>query len=67
MAASKCPKCDRLESFEMVEKSDVRGSQYKVMFIQCAACGTVVGVTEYSNVGFLVRKLAEKLRIDLFS
>ena len=59
MATSKCPKCDST-SFEMKETLP-RGSEYKVMFIQCSLCGAVVGVTDYFNTAVLIKKLAAKL------
>ena len=35
------------------------------MFIQCASCGAVVGVTEYLNVPVLFEKIAKKLGVNL--
>jgi hypothetical protein len=35
------------------------------MFVRCQWCKTVVGVLEYSNIGKLIRRLAEKLNINL--
>jgi excinuclease UvrABC ATPase subunit len=52
MAMSSCPHC-KGHTFEVQENSPQK-STFKQMFIQCTACGTVVGVTEYFNVGSLV-------------
>ena len=53
MALSKCPSCDH-RMFEMVENEPYK-SNFKYMFIQCSKCGSVVGLTEYFNVGKLVK------------
>jgi excinuclease UvrABC ATPase subunit len=63
MAYSNCVKCNN-SSFEMVEASPSK-SNFKLMFIQCARCGGVVGVVDYYNIGNLIYKLAKKLKIDL--
>ena len=60
---SRCPRCEN-SSFEIAEHSP-RGSRYKLFFIQCASCGPVVGVMEHTHIGWLIRKLAEKLGFDL--
>ncbi len=64
MARSSCPKCEGT-TFEMVEKNDVRNSTFKVMFIQCASCGAVVGTTDYFHVPTLLNSLATKLGFKL--
>ena len=64
MPSSKCPRCENT-SFEMQE-NEPRGSGWKYMFIQCARCGTVVGVTEYMNIGALIQKLAKALGVRNF-
>jgi predicted nucleic-acid-binding Zn-ribbon protein len=63
MATSKCPKCESTR-FEMQEGAPT-GSQYKVMFIQCAFCGTVVGVTDFFNVPFLLDKIGKALGLSV--
>jgi hypothetical protein len=35
------------------------------LFIRCSTCKTVVGVTESNNVGYLIRKLAEALNVEI--
>ena len=54
MAFSTCAKCDG-RFFELVEVSPA-GSQYKMFFVQCSKCGAPTGVTEYYDVGFLVKQ-----------
>lgn len=53
MASSKCPSCGS-HSFEMVEK-EPHHSNYKYMFIQCSSCGSVLGTTEFFNLGKLLK------------
>jgi len=60
---SKCPACGNT-GFEIAENSP-RGSNYKLYFIQCDSCGTVVGTQEYCSTSALILKLAEKLKIKL--
>lgn len=61
MAISRCPKCEGLH-FEMVEHTP-NNSKYILHFVQCAACGCVVGVLEYFNIGYLIQKILKHLRI----
>lgn len=65
MANSKCGKCEG-SSFEVVNH-EPRKSNFKLLFVQCASCGTVVGAMDFHNIGALIYKLAQKLRIDLDS
>jgi uncharacterized Zn finger protein len=64
MATSSCPKCSG-SSFEMKENGNVRNASFKIMFIQCSSCGTVVGTTDYYNVPSLLEKIARKLGFNL--
>jgi len=59
MAVSKCAKCDNTV-FEMIEKEPV-GSEFKVMFIQCARCGTVVGIHDYYNIGAMLNNIKKHM------
>lgn len=61
--ASKCPKCEA-SNFETVVESP-KNSNFKVQFIRCASCRTVVGAMDYFNIGKLIHVLAEKLGKDL--
>ena len=61
--SSKCPKCEST-SFETAVESPKK-SNFKLIFIRCASCGTVVGVTDYYNIGVLIHSFAKKLNIDL--
>jgi uncharacterized Zn finger protein len=57
MALSKCPSCDN-HYFELV-LAEPGDSLVKMHYIQCSACGTVVGVTDYyDTASYLEEKLA---------
>lgn len=62
---SRCPKegCNSTR-FE-TEVEDPEGSNYKLLFIRCHSCGTVVGVLDYYNIGAMLGKLGDKMGIDL--
>jgi len=67
---STCPKCSKHE-FEIVEANPAKATE-PVSFVQCADCGTVVGVLEQHPVGGLVlrlstavKKIAEKLGVPV--
>lgn len=62
MAFSKCVSCGSAY-FEVVEARNLKGSNFKLMFVQCSSCGGVVGVTEYFNVGALLQKIMLKLGV----
>jgi hypothetical protein len=49
----------------MKENDNVRDAAHKIMFIQCANCGSVVGTTDYFNIPTLLEKLAKKLGVTL--
>jgi len=55
----KCPKCEN-QDFEMavVEPGNWR---FKVMFVQCTKCKTVVGTMDYFNLSTLIHELNEKI------
>jgi hypothetical protein len=59
MALSACPKCEHL-LFEIVTV-EPSGSNYKMNLVQCSACGTPIGVTEFYDAGELLTEQAEKL------
>ena len=70
MATPTCARCDSTR-FEMKEFTP-DGATHTVMFVQCAVCGAVVGVTDVYAVGSMVnqtkstlRTIAEKLGIGL--
>ncbi len=63
MATSTCVKCGSSQ-FEMVANTP-SGSEYVLEFVQCSKCGGVIGVLDIHNVGELVLRLADGLRIDL--
>lgn len=59
MAWSKCPSCHK-SNFEMVEATP-KNSAFKVMFVQCALCGAVVGVMDYINSCSLIEILGKEV------
>ncbi len=65
MATSSCPKCSST-SFEMKEAPRVASSAYRLMFVQCTSCGSVVGVSDYYNIPSLLEKIAVKLGVSIF-
>jgi hypothetical protein len=64
MAQSTCNKCGNTR-FEMVEPLNIAKANYRYMFIQCAGCGGVVGVTEVFNSIPLLHQIMEKLGIPI--
>ena len=60
MAEPKCPKCDGT-TFELKEHQP-QESRFKLMFVQCAECGAVVGAMDFFNVGHLLYKHGEALK-----
>ena len=64
-STSKCPHCQN-SGFEAVTE-EPKNSNFKVIFIRCQSCKTVVGTLEYYNSGNLIHKLANKLNINLDS
>lgn len=65
MLKSKCPKCEGTRFESVIETPD--NSNFKMQFVRCWSCKTVVGVHEFYNNGALIFKLAKKLKIDLES
>jgi len=47
MVRSKCPRCEGT-SFELAEATP-KGSRFKLYFVQCGSCGTVVSSEEWAN------------------
>ncbi len=61
--ATKCIKCENT-SFEMVTEV-VANSKQKVNFIRCTHCKSALGVLDYYDSVYFIRKLAEKLRVNI--
>ena len=61
MAKSACIKCGGTV-FEMVQ-AEPRNSGFIVHFVQCGACGGVVGVLDYYNIGGMLEILAKNLGV----
>ncbi len=54
MAASTCVKCGST-GFDLKE-TVVKGSLWKLYFVQCSQCGGVVGVLDDQNIGRMLRQ-----------
>lgn len=65
MAYSKCPKCDN-SYFEVAENSPSR-SNYKLLFVQCSKCGSVLGVMDYYNIGARLNELEKKIEASSYN
>ena len=63
MATTTCPKCPSTR-FEVKETS-VSGSNFRVIFIQCATCGAAISTTEVLHTNTLIKNLAKKLGFTL--
>lgn len=61
MALSSCPKCGH-DSFEMVEVQPGNW-RFKIMFVQCKACGAVVGTMDYFNLSTLIHEMEERVEL----
>lgn len=59
MAISKCPRCQK-SYFETVVQSP-KNSNYKLIFVQCQSCQSVVGVLDYYNIGTLAKDIEKKV------
>jgi hypothetical protein len=59
MATSKCGACGKTH-FELVPATP-NGCRYQVNFVQCSACGVVIGVTGHSDVATLVGSVSDQL------
>ncbi len=51
---SKCPHCGG-GYFKVIEQ-EPSGSNYKLSFIQCSACNAPFGVTDFYNLGALLKQ-----------
>jgi hypothetical protein len=49
--------------FFEVSEAEANGSDVKLIFVQCASCGSVVGVTDNYSTALTLEKLARKLRV----
>jgi hypothetical protein len=60
MAVSTCISCASTQ-FE-ANTTTVHGTKSQVIFIQCAQCGGVVGVMDYSKIGAALSRIATVFR-----
>ena len=58
MAQSKCANCG-FEFFEVV-KNKPQNSDADLLFIQCASCGTVIGLMNESNTELITKSIEEQ-------
>lgn len=56
-----CPHCQH-GSFQAADYRP-RDAKFPYIFVYCESCGAVVGVLEHTNIGWLIRKLAEMLGV----
>lgn len=64
MAISTCSQCEET-TFELVLQQP-KDAKYTFNFVQCASCGTIVGVLEERNIiEAMLRRIAEKVGADL--
>jgi excinuclease UvrABC ATPase subunit len=61
MAQSTCIKCDN-HSFELKELK-VAQANFKLFAVQCSSCGGVVGIQEYMNIGSMLHKQNQALKL----
>lgn len=47
---SKCGSCSSTNRFEVKEHTP-KDSKFKLLFVQCAGCGGVVGAMDFYNIG----------------
>ena len=64
MAESKCPKCESTKFETKPAKPDK--SRFDIAFVQCAECGTVVGVQEANNINVRLNEI-EKNIVNILS
>lgn len=64
MAISTCSQCEE-KLFEVVWQQP-QNAKHPLNFVQCASCGTVVGVLqERTTIEAMLRRIAEKVGADL--
>jgi predicted nucleic acid-binding Zn-ribbon protein len=61
MTWSTCPKCGS-HAFEYVENQP-EGSIYNLYFVQCSACGAVVGTMDLQGIGNQNQQIREELQV----
>lgn len=59
MSTSKCHKCDHTQ-FEVV-KANVTGAERPINFVQCANCGSVIGVWYDYEVLLMMNRILNTL------
>ena len=60
MVQSRCVKCDS-SHFEVVHANNLEGSTRPILFVQCADCGSVVGVLDFLNISVKAERVKNNL------
>ena len=60
-SGSKCPKSEQT-SFETVIETPTN-SKYKLQFVRCSFCKTIVSTKDYFNIGAMLEKILHKFDI----
>lgn len=63
MAQSACPKCGG-NRFELVSVSP-NHANYQYLYHQCTNCGSVVGTSEYYNIGAVLTETPDSIKNKL--
>jgi hypothetical protein len=50
-----CVRCNNTY-FELIEAAPIRNAAYRLYFVQCTACGGVVGIQEFNNITAMLDK-----------
>jgi len=58
-----CPKCSK-STFESTVEQPLN-STVSYIFIRCEACGCVVGVMDYLHIGIALKKIGDKMGVDI--
>lgn len=58
-----CPRCKHAHF--TVSEITPTGSNFKFNAIHCSACGCVVGVVDYFNIGQVLHNLAKALNVKI--
>ncbi|WP_407313738.1 hypothetical protein [Desulfosporosinus sp. SB140] len=62
MAQSRCLKCGS-NRFEVVHANNLEGTTRAVLFVQCAECGSVVGVLDFLNLSVKAERVKNDLQL----
>jgi len=60
MALSTCIKCGGT-TFEL-RQAEPAGAMYVVVYLQCMSCGGVAGITDYFDIGTVVKQMEAEVK-----